>query len=754
MSASHSSATAAPGSALDRWVSFAPALYATTLFASALLLFAVQPMFTKMVLPRLGGTPAVWSIAMVFFQAALLLGYFYAHLLATRLAPVTAAFVHLGLLVAAAASLPIGIPAGFGAPPATGTALWLIALFTASLGLPFVALAATAPLLQSWFAASGHRLAGNPYVLYAASNLGSFAALLAYPFVVEPLLPLRDQARLWSFGYAALALLVAAAGLIVARGTSTRRPPAASHLSRPAFVERLKWMALAAIPSGLVIGVTAHISTDVAAAPFLWVFPLALYLLTFVAVFRDRPWIRHETAAWLVPFLVAPLAISILGADRSFWAAVIGLNLLGFFLLALVCHGELYRRRPPATRLTEFYLLVSLGGVIGGVFAGLVAPNVFPGTYEYPILIIAALFALPATASCGWRTFIRDAAPILLVAAVIAIAGIGLGFRLPADGSILLQLGLIGLVALMIISRARPGRMIPLAALAFLATELWSRPGFARVETARSFFGVHKVLDSTDGRFRVLFHGTTIHGAERLREADGTPVTGRPTPLTYYYFGGPISQAIGAARAAQGELRRVAVVGLGTASLACHRREGEHWTFFEIDPEVVRIARDPRLFRFLSGCAPTAPIVIGDARLTLAGWSKQFDLIVLDAFSSDAIPVHLLTREAFAEYAARLSPRGMIVAHISNRYVELTRPLAAVAAASGFLAAVKEERSELGVEFASNSTAAALVRRDSDFGDLVARKGWRRLNPDPSVTAWTDDYSDILAAIVRKRLGR
>ena len=331
-------------------------IFAGTLFASALLLFAVQPMFTKLVLPRLGGAPAVWSVAMVVFQAALLLGYAYAHLISRMLTPARGAIVHLGVLAVAALTLPIGVAAGFETPPETGVTLWLVGLIAASIGLPFVALSASAPLLQHWFAATSHPQARNPYVLYAASNLGSFTALLAYPFVIEPLLTLREQSQLWSFGFGILAAFVALAACLAARGSAMKVIAAAAP---PTFAQRMSWVVLAAVPAGLVVAVTAYITTDVAAAPFLWVLPLALYLLTFVVVFRERPWVSHFFILRAVPFVVAPLSISILGADKAYWVAVIALNLVAF-VLGVACHGDLYRRRPATARLTEFYLFFCL----------------------------------------------------------------------------------------------------------------------------------------------------------------------------------------------------------------------------------------------------------------------------------------------------------------------------------------------------------------------------------------------------------
>jgi hypothetical protein len=730
-------------------VRLAPVLFASTIFLSALLLFLVQPMFTKMVLPQLGGAPQVWSVAMVFFQAALLAGYAYAHLLVRRLSPAIGALVHLAVLAAAAATLPIAITQGFGAPPSTGIALWLIGLFAISLGLPFAALSASAPLLQGWFGATGHAQAHNPYVLYAASNLGSFAALIAYPLVLEPLLSLKTQSQLWSAGFAMLSVAIAATSLFVAR-----RPgfAAADRSAEPATArDRLSWLTLAAIPAGLVIAVTSYMTTDVAAAPFLWVVPLAFYLLTFVAVFRERPWLTQAAVARLVPIAAAPLSIGLLGGDKKFWLAMIVLNIVAFGLLALLCHGELYRRRPAPARLTEFYLWCSLGGVLGGIFAALVAPAIFNRIYEYPILVAAAVLVLPGMFAGGTRHFLKQVAPILAVAALAVAVRLTFGVRLPAEAELPFQVVLVSVAGAMLLLRERPAQYFALMVLAFVITGLW-QPGFNRIATARSFFGVHQVTETADGRYRLLYHGTTLHGAERI--VDGGSAKTPPEPLTYYYFGGPISEVIDATRIARGGLHRVAAVGLGTGSLACHKRGDEQWTFFEIDPDVVRIARDPRLFSFISGCAPGLPVVLGDARLTLLGATERYDLIILDAFSSDAIPVHLLTREAIAGYRSRLEPGGVLLLHISNRHMDLAPVVASVGTAEGLVTWLKQDnRPDLvPPDFKLNALVAALARNPRDLGDLPQRPGWREIRPDPGVPAWTDDYSDILGAILRKKL--
>ena len=384
--------------------------------------------------------------------------------------------------------------------------------------------------------------------------------------------------------------------------------------------------------------------------------------------------------------------------------------------------------------------------MIGGVFAGLVAPNVFNNIYEYPILIAAALLAMPEVFAGGAWRFVREAAPPLIAAAVVIALRVLLDVPLPVEAALTVA-------ALMLLQVRRPARFFGYVVMAFVVTGLWPA-GVTPVETARSFFGVHRVVETADRTHRLLFHGTTIHGAERVRDAAGRPVTGRPVPLTYYYFGGPISEAVEAARSARGRLDRVAVVGLGTGSMACHKRDGERWTFFEIDPEVIRLASDEKNFRFLSVCGPVERIVPGDARITLAASSERYDLIVLDAFSSDAIPVHLLTREAFAGYLTRLAPNGVIVVHVSNRHMELASVVSAVGAAEGLIAYVKQDdqANEFLKDYRANAQVVVLAKSVGDFGDLPARRGWRQLEPVLGITGWTDDYSDVLRAILRKML--
>ncbi len=614
------------------------AIYVATIFLSAALLFAVQPMFAKLVLPRLGGSPSVWSVAMVFFQAALLAGYAYAHFLMRAVAPRTAVIVHIVVMVVAALWLPLSIAAGWGRPPASGEAFWLLGLFTVSIGLPFFALAANAPLLQAWFARAGHPSAGDPYFLYAASNVGSFLALLSYPFAVEPFTRLGDQTRTWSVLFGLLIVLIAACGWILwrSRGRLPATPRSRGRDKAPTKRDALVWIALAAIPSGLLVAVTAHISTDVAAVPLLWVIPLALYLATFVIVFAKRPLISHEYAVIAQPVVIVILVAAWVLDFSVDLTVLIVIHLAAFFVTALVCHGELARRRPPARYLTAFYLWMSAGGMVGGIAAGLIAPYVFNSITEYPLLIILACLARPGfeiPRDPRMRAFWIVA---ILIGIALALFGLGRG-RPPSlpdypPFNWLTEEHVFGAIIIALLAAAirywrAPLKFAAAIALTFLVAHLYQYDPTR--QSFRSFFGVFKTYESSTGHYRVLMHGTTIHGVERIRDDFGQPITGRPVPLSYYHDRSGIGRAVKAVRERKNAPIRMAVVGLGAGSSACLVEAREELIFYEIDPLSVRIARDPAYFHYLQRCAPTAEIVLGDARLTLADAADgQYDAIV------------------------------------------------------------------------------------------------------------------------------
>ena len=727
------------------------ATYTAAVFLSALLLFGVQPMFTRMVLPQLGGSPSVWSVAMVFFQSMLLAGYAYAHWLSAarqRWLPIA---VHLSLLIAAGLTLPLSIAQGWGEPPASGTAFWLLGLFTVSIGLPFFALAAHNPLLQTWFVHSGHHDGKDPYFLYAASNIGSFLALLSYPILLEPVFTLRLQVRLWSGGFVLLALLVAACGYLLLRSpqAATAREEAAAT-PKPSWLTIGRWIFVSAVPSGLLVAVTAHISTDVAAAPLIWVMPLSLYLLTWVLVFARRPVLRHSFMLLVQPFAIAGIVALILFSGRVPLLANLGAHLLAFFVIAMACHGELVRTRPAPAHLTAFNVSLSFGGMVGGLFAGLFAPFIFSSVAEYPILVALAALCRPPGAL--WQPIERWFWPVAGAVTAALILPSLLGFQATGALPTVLRAVVLVLAAISIACLRAPGKSAAAVALAFGMIQLYPTDE-GGVERVRSFFGVNQIYLSANRHFRVLEHGTTIHGAQRVLAEDGQPVAGRPEPLTYYHNKSAMVMAIGAIRARKAAPIKTAVIGLGAGSLSCYIQSGETWRFFEIDPTVIAIARDPKLFNFISSCAPDLSIVLGDARLTLAKEPDGiYDLIVVDAYSSDAIPVHLATVEAMAIYKTKLAPHGVVMMHISNRHLALQGVAVGIAAANGFKSwarALEGQVQDIG-NYVFSSEVVISAERPEDIGALAQDAGWLLTAPDPALRTWTDDYSNIAGAFWRK----
>ena len=740
LSASESRAAVRPALLLTAFV--------VTIFLSAALLFAVQPMFAKMVLPRLGGAPSVWSVAMVFFQTALLAGYAYAHLL-TRYAPGRhGILLHLALMIVAALTLPLSIAGGWGRPPASGEALWLIALFTVSIGLPFFALAANGPLLQAWFARSTHPSAGDPYFLYAASNVGSFLALISYPLAIEPLIRLSDQSRIWSAGFLLLIALIAGCGALIWQAPAASPGAAGAAGASPTWRDAARWAALAGVPAGLLVAVTAHISTDVAAVPLLWVLPLALYLLTFVIVFQRRPLIPHRWALELQPIVLVGLLVQLLFEPVKNIVGVIAIHAGAFFVLALVCHGELVRRRPPVQNLTAFYMWMSAGGMIGGLAAGLIAPYAFNWVAEYPILLVLAVLCRPGFARpAGARDWTLLLGGLAIAAAVLLVYW---RYEPQIDEHKFRLLAGIPL-ALTVVFWRKPLAFAAVVGAVLTVWHFYLEAG--NVVALRSFFTVHKVSLSADGRFRVLANGTTLHGAQRIYDESYRPMTGRPEIGMYYYDGSAMAQVMDVARARAAGPIRYAVVGLGAGTLACRAQPLDTVEYYEIDPAIIRIARNPDLFTFVSECRPDVPIMLGDARLTLAGAPDGvYDIIYVDAFSSDAIPIHLLTQEAMALYKQKLSPHGIVVLHVSNRHLELASVVAGVAAANGMIARVNDgsdvQEDESRYRFVGTVVAAAAS--DDDFGALAGSAYWRQKEAGPNQSVWTDDFSNILGAILRQ----
>jgi hypothetical protein len=619
-------------------------------------MFLVEPMVAKMVLPRLGGAAAVWSTCLVFFQTMLLLGYAYAHL-STRLLPRWAQVIlHVCVLLPlSTAVLPLAL--GAGAPPAEESpVLWLLLRLTLACGAPVFVISASAPLLQHWFADADHKGAQDPYFLYAVSNSGSLLALLAYPLIIEPELPLNLQATLWSVGFGLLSLGIV---LCAAITLSHHRASISVMLSEPrtpvSARDRIIWMVLAFIPSSLLLGVTEHITVDITSAPLLWVLPLTLYLLTFIFAFARRPLLPHTIMGRTLPILLIPMAISWGMMGSSLFK--LALDLGCFFVIAMVCHGELAKRRPPTAQLTEFYFLLSLGGVLGGIFNALVAPLMFQDVWEYPLALVAACLVKPPTPEDEQRNLVGDIALPLMLLAVVLLSRSFL-LATPDSNVDLLSMAFVYVLpglALMHFSRRRWRFSFAVALLLFVPVPQASK----QIASERSFFGVYRINLVSDAHTHALalMSGTTLHGVKSLLPDEAG------LPMAYYSKEGPFGRFFNASP--QGSVRRVAVVGLGSGTLACYAKEGQDWTFYEIDPMVERIARDPRYFQFLANCGEGSRVVLGDARVTLANAQDgAYDVVIVDAFSSDSIPIHLLTREALAIYLRKLAPGGRVLFHI------------------------------------------------------------------------------------------
>jgi SAM-dependent methyltransferase len=721
-------------------------LFTAAIFVGSCLLFLVQPMAARIVLPAFGGTPAVWSASMVFFQAALLLGYLYAHLTNRHLGPKRQAPVHLAVVVLAGLTLPFAIRVGSGAEGQGNPALALIGQLALLVGAAFFAVSAGSPALQRWFASTSDPAAKDPYFLYSASNVGSMAALLAYPFVVEPQLDLRDQSRLWFAGYVLMAILLAACAALVWR--SERRPDA-DQPSPPAPSEGFEtitwrrrgfWIALSAVPSSLLLGVTNYITSNVAPMPLLWVIPLALYLATFIFAFASRRLVSTAILGRVMPLIVTPLAVAIVLRATEPLLLMLGLHLLAFFVCAWMCHARLSDARPRAEHLTEFYLWMSVGGVLGGIFNALLAPNLFNDYLEYPLALVGVGLLRPAIAKDGGSLSKLDLGYSVAVAGIAgAVAIVASNMKLdPGPLRTGLVIGLPAILAFLAVDRPlRYG--LSLGGMFFVAYALQVTADGDVVKVVRSFFGVHRVVFKDGGRFHRLIHGTTLHGQQDMENPG--------VPLTYYHPTGPIGRIM--RKVPLDRQREVALVGLGVGSLAAYGKPGQKMTYFEIDPDVEAIARDPRLFTFMRDSKANVNVILGDARLTLRQRpDESYGIIALDAFSSDAIPIHLLTREAFAMYLRKLRPGGLIAVHISNRYLDLAPVLAANAYDLGLQAwdlqdAVTSEEDQSGKQ---PSHWVMLARTEADAKSVLHRDfEWSKLERRPDFRTWTDDYSNVLA---------
>jgi hypothetical protein len=708
------------------------AVFAGASFLSASLLFLVQPMAAKLLLPIFGGGPSIWNTSMVFFQVLLVAGYGYAHLVTIHLPRRVHLLIHIGILAAVLVVLPFHVPA-----IATGASgdpsLLLLAALTLMVGAPFFLLSTMAPILQRWFAWSDHPRAHDPYFLYAAGNAGSVLGLLSYPFLVEPLFDLRGQAVLWTVGYILLAGVALSTAVLVVRF----RPVAAEHRAvpitdRPSVRRVGRWCGWTFVPSALMLAATAYITTDIAPVPLLWVVPLTVYLATYIVAFSS-----------IGPAFVRPAGIAASGL-----ALLAGLDMLGAFglpvalsvtvhvvllgALGTAFHGYLVGDRPPAEHLTRFYLAMSVGGALGGSFVALAAPMIFPTLLEYGILLVAAMVVLERKAgylSGGTsRTRVGSLAGLL----VLLVASFVLVDALPA----LTVAACLGFVALAAASRVRNVLAVTVILGSVIVTAYLA---VTSLHVERTFFGVHRVL--ADGDTHRLVHGSTVHGIQ------ATTPERRSIPLSYYHPDGPLGDLVEAARGT-GPLD-IGAIGLGTGAVAAYGEHGDRIAFYEIDPAVVAIAENDRLFTYLSDSAADIALILGDGRLTLdAAADARHDVLVVDAFSSDAIPVHLLTREAIALYRSRVAADGLIAVHISNRNLDLAPVVAAIAEQDDIDAWVRRDDG-LASEERTPSHWIVLANGDSTI-DLPST--WEDLSSATSRRVlWTDSHSDVIRVLRRGR---
>jgi len=717
------------------------ALYTLTLFLGSALLFLVQPMVAKMILPRFGGSPAVWTTSMLFFQALLLAGYAYAHWSTKWLGARRQSLVHIALLIGAALTLPIVVPGSFIWREGEGKQLEVLLVLGVMVGVAFFVLSAGAPLIQRWFASTNDPAARDPYFLYSASNVGSMVALLAYPFLVEPHLKLGEQTRFWTYAFYGLAALLALCAVVLQR----QPPQIDEHRSEddqaPVITkaQKVRWLILAAIPSSLLLGVTNYLTTNIAPMPLLWVVPLALYLVTFIVAFARKQFVKSGTWARILPLIVTPLALVMILEATEPIGILASMHLVAFTIAALMCHTMLAESRPPAARLTEFYLWLSLGGVVGGFFNAILAPLVFKTLAEYPIAIILACIVRPPRE--GVKLEIKKdvlfGAGMLLFTLALALGARQAGMA-PSSARTGLLIGLPAIVCFLMVDRPiRYGLM--LGAVFFVANLMGTNSEGVIIATERSFFGVHRVLETNGGRFHELVHGTTTHGIQDLQNPG--------EPKTYYTRTGPIGDVF---KAYSGPTmkKHVALVGLGVGSCAAYGEPGQKMTYFEIDPVVIQIAEDPKYFTFLRDCKADMDVKLGDARLTLDHEPDgEFGLIVLDAFSSDSIPIHLLTQEAVKMYVRKLDPTGFLAFHISNRYLDLEPILKRTAQSLDMTLYTRDD--EVGTDEMQAGKRPShwviMTRKEADIQRLVDEFHWGTSDAGPA-PLWTDDYSNILSA--------
>ena len=731
-------------------------VYALTLLISATLLFSVQPMFSKMILPLLGGTSQVWNTAMLFFQIALLAGYAYAHG-TTRFLPIKyQAILHVIVLSCFISVLPFAIPEGWTPPEANDPTFWQLSLMSITVGGPFFALAASAPMLQRWFAQTDHPDAHDPYFLYGASNLGSMSSLLLYPVLIEPLLSLNGQFNVWMYGYFSLiGLFIISAALVwphlkknvdtnIGNDSPSEQAPSVS------WSLRLQWLVLAFIPSSLMLGVTSHITMDIASAPLIWIIPLALYVGTFIIVFARKQYLSLIQLSTIHAVLITILCFLKLSNATENFLFVISIHVLAFFFTAWLCHAVLAAKRPHNSHLTEFYLLMSLGGAMGGFFNAIIAPQVFVTTFEYPLILAAACvcryWCLPSTSKFFQKIDIKNSTTPIWIAATFILAIIAVFYKDNiALGSIITSIILSGVLLL---NFKRPILFSTLVAISlFVGYNQYSlKASNNYIHKERNFFGIIAIVDSEELGTRNFLHGTTNHGTQAL---DSKHEFSR---LSYYSENSPINDVFSYINQYDRE-QHIAVAGLGAGVTACFSKDGRDFDFYEIDPAVVRIAENPDFFTYLSDCGSPYEMHLGDARIKMKkAYDKKYDVIFIDVFSSDNIPIHILTLEAIEMYLSKLKDDGILVFNISNRYLDLEPVIAATAKELGLSAYghLSESGYLDGDKLPYNSAHYAAITKSQSAIKYLKEHQWSTVIEREGIVSWSDEYSNILSVLSNK----
>ena len=674
----------------------------------------------------------------------LLVGYVYALVSSRWLSIRGQAIVHVLLLLLVAIYLvrsPALAPVLTASQQATPT-LWLLKNLLFSIGPPFFIISASNPLLQSWFSRLQHYLSIDPYFLFAASNAGSLLALLAFPLVLEPTLGLNQQSRFWRVGFAMLVVLTCVTAAVAARHKRVVPAVAENEANTEiAVLRRLRWLALAFVPSSLMLGVTTYITADVAAVPLLWVIPLALYLLTFVLAFTKTRFALSLDRLVIVGALVVTLILAS-GATEPAWLLILA-NLIFFFVAALMCHGQLANDRPAVSHLAEYYLWIAIGGALGSVFNVLLAPVLFTSVVEYPLAIVLACMLLRRESQLDRRSKYLDLIyPLGLYVLTLSLALLVTRLR---PGSSIVNMFIVLGVPLIIINhffRERPLRFGLGLSAVMLASVYYTGATEPTLHLARNFFGTSRVTTNATGRINSLYSGNTVHGRQFVEQSR------RCEPLSYHHENGPLGQVMAVFNAAPANTR-VAVIGLGVGAMASYSQPGQEWTFYEINPDVIDLARNSPYFTYLQNCANGSLSVIeGDARLNLQNAEAgHYGVIVLDAFSSDAIPVHLVTEQALDLYLSKLAAGGMLAFHISNRSLNLKPILADLAESRKLVCIGFDDLKPGSFEGKDPSQWVVMARSLSEISNLSINSQWQRLNGRKGGRVWNDDFSNIFQAI-------